>query len=111
LASINPIDIVGASELWVFNIKTRKLGKYVADNIDPTGQARAGSGFNVKGTTIIGFNEELSIQKTLRKPEVQLKEFKAAGKVALRKFMEEIATTDTKLNGRINADTVLLKVS
>lgn len=111
LASINPTDIVGASELWVFNIKTRKLGKYVASNIDPTGQARAGSGLSVKGATIIGFNEELSVQKTLRKPEVQLKEFKAAGKVALRKFMEEIATTDTKLNGRINADTVLLKVS
>jgi hypothetical protein len=111
LASINPTDIVGASELWVFNIKTRKLGKYVADNIDPTGQARAGSGLSIKGTTIIGFNEALSVQKTLRKPEVQLKEFKAAGKVALRKFMEEIATTDTKLNGRINADTVLLKVS
>ena len=111
LASINPVDIVGASELWVFNIKTRKLGKYVASNIDPTGQARAGSGLSVKGATIIGFNEELSVQKTLRKPEVQLKEFKAAGKVALRKFMEEIATTDTKLNGRINADTVLLKVS
>lgn len=111
LASINPVDIVGASELWIFNIKNRKLGKYVANNIDPTGYGRPGSGLSIKGTTIIGFNEELSIQKTLRKPEVQLKEFKAAGKVALRKFMEDIATTDTKLNGRINADTVLLKVS
>jgi hypothetical protein len=111
LASINPVEIVGASELWVFNIKTRKLGKYVAQNIDPSGMARAGSGLSVKGATIIGFNEELSVQKTLRKPELQLKEFKAAGKVALRKFLENINTTDTKLNGRINADTVLLKVN
>jgi hypothetical protein len=111
LASVNPVDIVGANELWTFNIKTRKLGKYVADNIDPTGMGRNGSGLQVKGTTIIGYNEELSVQKTLRKPEEQLKAFKAAGKVALRTFLENIPTTDTKMNGRINPDTVLLKVS
>ena len=111
LASINPVDIVGANELWVFNVKTRKLGKYVAANPDPTGSRRAGSGLQVKGTTIIGYDENASIQKTLRKPEEQLKEFKSAGKVALRKFLDGINTTDTKLNGRCNPDTVLLKVS
>lgn len=111
LTSVNPVEIVGANELWVFNVKTRKLGKYIAANIDPKGMAREGTGLSVKGTTIEGFDETASIQKTLRKPEEQLKAFKAAGKVALRKFLDEIATTDTKLNGRINADTVLLKVS
>lgn len=111
LASIAPVDIVGANELWVFNIKTRKLGKYVASNIDPTGTGRPGSGLQVKGTTIIGFDENLSVQKTLRKPDEQLKDFKGAGKVALRKFLDEINTTDTKLNGRCNPDTILLKVS
>ena len=107
---MQPDQIIGASELWVFNIKTRKLGKYVAKNIDPKGMGRAGSGLSVKGTTIIGFNEEQSIQKTLRKPEEQLKAFKSAGKVALRKFLDEIPTIDTKLNGRCNSDTILLKV-
>ena len=111
LASINPTDIVGASELWVFNVKTRKLGKYVANNIDPTGQSRAGSGLTVKGTTIEGFDPAKSVQKTLRKPEEQLKAFKAAGKVVLRKFLEDINTTDTTMNGRINIDTVLLKIA
>jgi hypothetical protein len=111
LASVNPTDIVGASELWVFNVKTRKLGKYVAANPDPTGNRRPGSGLQVKGTTITGFDEAQSVQKTLRKPEEQLKEFKGAGKVALRKFLDNINTTDTKLNGRCNPDTVLLKVS
>jgi hypothetical protein len=111
LASVNPADIVGASELWVFNVKTRKLGKYVAKNIDPKGMAREGSGLSVKGTTIIGYDENLSVQKTLRKPEEQLKDFKNAGKVALRKFLDDIATTDTKLNGRCNPDTVLLKIN
>ena len=111
LASIVPTEIVGANELWVFNTKTRKIGKYVASSIDPKGLGRDGTGLSVKGTTIIGFDEKLSIQKTLRKPEDQLKEFKGAGKVALRKYLDEIKTTDTKLNGRINLDTILLKVS
>ena len=111
LASISPDQVVGANELWVFNVKTRKLGKYIASNIDPKGMGRDGTGLSVKGTTIIGFDEKLSVQKTLRKPDEQLKAFKDAGKVKLRKFLEEINTTDTKLNGRCNPDTVLLKVS
>jgi hypothetical protein len=111
LASVDPTTIVGANELWVFNVKTRKLGKYIAANQDPKGMGREGTGLSVKGTTIIGFDENLSIQKTLRKPEEQLKEFKSAGKVALRKFLDEINTTDTKLNGRCNPDTVLLKIN
>lgn len=110
LASIDPAQIVGATELWVFNVKTRKIGKYVASNIDPKGMNRDGTGLSVKGTTILGFDEKQSIQKTLRKPEEQLKEFKDSGKVKLRKFLEDIKTTDTKLNGRSNTDTVLLKV-
>jgi len=110
LVSINPTEIIGASELWVYNVKTRKIGKYVAQNIDPLGAGREGSGLMIKGTTIIGFNETESVQKTLRKPAEQLKEFADCGKVKLRKYMDEIKTTDIKLNGRINLDTVLLKV-
>ena len=101
LVSINPADIIGSKELWVFNTKTRKLGKYIAAEFNDLG---------VKGTTITGFDEFKSIQKTVRKPEDKLKEFKSAGKVQLRKFLEDINATDTKMNGRINEDTVLLKV-
>jgi hypothetical protein len=99
--SINPTDIISAKELWVFNIKTRKIGKYVAKEYGE---------LSVKGTSIINFDENTSIQKTVRKPEEKLKEFKAAGKVQLRKFLEDINATDTKMNGRINEDTILLKV-
>lgn len=101
LVSISPADIVGAKELWIFNTKTRKLGRYVADEYKDLG---------VKGTTITGFNEFKSICKTLRKPEEKLKEFKAAGKVQLRKFLEDINATDTRMNGRINEETILLRV-
>jgi hypothetical protein len=102
LVSINPADIIGSKELWIFNTKTRKLGKYVANEYME---------LSVKGTSITGFNENTSIQKTIRKPEEKLKEFKAAGKVALRKFLDDINATDTKMNGRINEDVVLLKVA
>ena len=111
LASVSPDQIIGATELWVFNVKTRKLGKYVAKNPDPTGMGRDGSGLQVKGTTILAYDEAQSIQKTLRKPVDQLKDFKSAGKVKLRKFLEDIPTTDTKLNGRCNPETILLKVN
>ena len=101
LVSINPADILGAKELWVYNTKNRKIGRYVAKEYGD---------LSVKGTSIINFDENLSIQKTVRKPEDKLKEFKAAGKVALRKFLDDINATDTKLNGRLNEETVLLKV-
>jgi len=110
LASINPEDIIKCNELWVFNCKTRKIGKYVAEIQDPQGLQREGSGLSVKGTTITGFKESESIQKTLRKPEEQLKQFKESGKVKLRSFLDDIKAVDIKLNGRINNDIILLKV-
>ena len=101
LVSISPVDIIGAGELWVYNTKNRKLGKYVAKEFNT---------LSVKGTTITNFDEAKSICKTLRKPEEKLKEFKAAGKIALRKFLEDINATDTKMNGRLNEEIILLKV-
>jgi hypothetical protein len=109
LVSINPVDIIGANELWVYNVKTRKIGRYIASNPDPKGTKRTGSGLSVKGTTLQGFDESASVQKTLRKPEESLKRFKDSGKVALRKFMDTLTTTESSLNGRINADTIILK--
>jgi hypothetical protein len=103
LVSINPADIIGSQELWVYNSKTRKLGKYIADSLKGP--------LNVKGTGIIGFDEHKSVTKTLRKPEEKLKEFARASKIELRKFLDNIKATETKLNGRINADIVLLKAS
>jgi len=102
LVSVNPTDIIGAKELWVYNTKTRKLGKYVAESYQD---------LTVKGASLINFSETLSICKTLRKPEEKLKEFKSAGKVQLRKFLDDINATDTRMNGRLNEDTILLKVA
>lgn len=102
LVSINPVDIIGAQELWCYNTKTRKLYKYIADTL--TGP------LGIKGTSIINFDTAKSVGKTLRKPEEKLKEFARATKVQLRKFLDEIKATETTGNGRINSDMILLKV-
>jgi len=103
LVSVNPVDIIGAQELWVYNSKTRKLYKYVADSL--TGP------LGIKGTSLTGFDLAKSVGKTLRKPEEKLKEFTKASKVQLRKFLEDIKATETLGNGRMNEDTVLLRIN
>lgn len=102
LVSINPVDIIGAQELWAYNTKTRKLYKYIADGL--TGP------LGIKGTSITGFDAAKSVGKTLRKPDEKLKEFAKSSKVQLRRFLEDIKATETVANGRINSDIVLLKV-
>ena len=102
LKSIAPTDIIGAMSLWAYNTKTRKLGVYHAEDA---------GGLSVKGSSILNFVESKSIQKKLRKPEQMLPEVLNGGKVFLRNVMESIRAVDSKLTGRINADTILLKVS
>ena len=109
LNSINPAEIIYAEQLWVYNVKTRKLGHYIAKTLDPRGMNRPGTGLTVKGTSIKGFDEENSIQKTLRKPEQQLKEFADSGPKKVLEFYDAIKTIGVKLNGRVNNEVILLR--
>jgi hypothetical protein len=102
LKSVEPTSILTAQELWVFNTKTRKLGIYIADQYAGT--------LSVKNSSILGFDANASVQKTLRKPKDQLKEFSANGKPAAKKWFKGIKATEIKLNGRIGTDIILLKV-
>lgn len=101
LKSELPKGIVGATTIWIFNIKTRKLGVY---------HALDSQGLGVKGTSLTNFSEMKSVQKTLRKPEAILPEVVKGAKVFLRNVMESIKSKDAKLNGRLNKDTVILKI-
>ena len=101
LTSVSAPGIIGAQQLWVYNTKNKKLGCYLA-----TGS----TGFSVRGTSLQGYDPETSVQRTLRKPDVVTKQVLDAGKVQLRKILSDLTTTETKLNGRINADTILLRV-
>jgi len=102
LKSVNATDIIGAMSLWVYNTKNRKLGVYHAEDA---------GGLSVKGSTITNFAESKSVQKTLRKPEVTLPEVLNGGKVFLRNVMSNIRAVESNLTGRINCDTILLKVT
>lgn len=98
LKSINPAEIVGAKELWVYNIKYRKLVAYVADDSDA---------LSVKGTTITNYSIAKSWAWTLRDPE---KFFKSTqiGKRTLNAAAKALTTKPTAPNGRINEETLLL---
>ena len=110
IASVPPAKLIGANIAVVFNTKNRKLGIYYASNVDPKGLMREGSGFSVKGTTLTGFDESRSLQKTLRKPADILKQVKKTTRAKTVKIYEGLTTTETKLNGRFNDETVLLAV-
>jgi hypothetical protein len=101
LKSVDVKSVLGAMQLWVYNTKTRKLGCYHANDA---------GGFSIKGTTIQNFNESKSIQKKLRKPEISLPEVLNGGKVALRNFMDGIRAVESLMNGRLNVDTILLRI-
>lgn len=108
LASVDPSNIPYTRILVVFNTKNRKLGAYYAKNVDPLNAKRPGTGLSVKGTSIIGYDETKSIQMTLRKPGEFLPEVKKATRHKFEKQFETLKTTQTKLNGRINNETILL---
>jgi DNA-directed RNA polymerase alpha subunit len=71
--------------------------------------SRPGTGLTVKGTSIKGFDEETSVQKTLRKPEEQLKQFGNSGPKKVIELFDAIKTMGIKLNGRVNSEVILLR--
>lgn len=101
LESIPPKDIIGSLQLWVYNTKTRKLGCYHADDA---------GGLSVKGSSILNYTEHKSVNKKLRKPEVTLPEILKGGKVYLRNALDSIKAVASPLTGRINSDTILLRI-
>ena len=99
LVSVNPEKIIGAMELWVYNTKKNRLGVYYAEN--------SVRGLNVKGSTILNYDSNISIQKKARKPDEVLK---TLTKRTLNKNFKQLTTKDKEVTGRINAQTILLGV-
>ena len=101
LTSVSPESIIGSSQLWAYNVKNRMLYMYDTEINDE---------LSVKGTTVIHFSELNSLCKKLRKPEVQIPELLRCTKAKMKKFFKDLSTKESKVNGRINTDTILLKV-
>ena len=102
LTSAKAFDLVGAEQVWLFNTKTRKLAVYTSESTQ---------GMTVKGTTLQNWSPDKSKQKTLRKPDEQIKDLMASGKVKLRTFLDSIKSKEQAVNGRINIDTIILKIT
>lgn len=98
LKGIAPVHCVGASEVWVFNTKYRKLFVY---------EAQEGHTLTFKGTTFLNFNIEKSYSKTVRKPE-QLQVLNGVGKRAYSNFMKTIRGATGKATGRLNEECVIM---
>jgi hypothetical protein len=100
LVSVPPTKLHNCSEAWVYDTKKRKLHHYVADEYAKS--------LSVKGNTVIGFCTKNSEVKTLRKPEVQIKEVMGS-KPAARKFFDSIKAVSTTPNGRFNEGMIILR--
>ena len=101
LTSTSPAEIVGASQVWIYNTKYKRLAVY---------RTESSLGIQVKGTTLQNYDPELCDQKVLRKPETFLPQVLEASKIKLRKIMDEITTKGSDVNGRINDECVILRV-
>lgn len=101
VTSIKPKDVIGAMQLWVFNVKTKKLGVYHAEDA---------GGIQVKGSTLLNYSETKSTHKCVRKPTEVLPKVLSASKIALKQVLSTVSTNESQLSGRINKDTILLRV-
>ncbi len=101
LTSVSPEKMVHGTEAWLYNTKTRKLIYIVADETIKT--------YSIKSNSLIGFDPNKSVQKTLRKPVEQIKELMKGGKPNNRKQFAGIKATEIKYNGRGNEHVVILK--
>lgn len=98
LASVAPTLIIGASEVWTYNTKTKKLQSYFATE---------GTGITVKGTTLLNWNTEKSKQRTIRKPDI-LTSLVGGGKRMYGQFLKSLTTKDVDVNGRFSEDTIIM---
>jgi hypothetical protein len=100
LISVHPTKLHGASEAWVYDTAKRKMHHYIADEYSKA--------FTVKGNTVLGFDNNASEMKTLRKPGEQIKEIMGS-KPAARKYFKDIKAVGAVPNGRFNENMIILK--
>jgi len=101
IVSINPIQIIGSVMLYAFNTKYKVLTQYVT---------QAGTGFEISGSTIKNFSKEDSRSIKLRKPDEILPIIMSKSQTQINKEWDKLTTKTFKPNGRLNKETILLRV-
>ena len=101
IESVNPVDVIGASQVWVFDTKTRFMHKYSSD-----------IGIAVKGSTLKEFDSEQSFKKKIREAycEKVLDDVANGGKIKLRKALDSIKAKEVPVTGRIGKEMVIVRV-
>lgn len=100
VTSISPAEIVGSSQVWIYNSRYKKLAVY---------RSESSIGIQVKGSTLQNYDPELCEQKVVRRPEAFLPVVLGATKIKLRKIMDELTTKGSDVNGRINEECIILR--
>ena len=101
LASINPVQIVGKIRLYTFNTKNRVVTEYIT---------QSATGFEISGSTIKNFDKVNSRCRSLRKPNEFLPELFDRTPKQIDKAWKDLTTKERVPNGRLNSDTILLRV-
>jgi hypothetical protein len=101
LDSVSPNRIPSSQRLYLFNTKTRALSVYVASGA---------SGFEVKGTSLKGYDTSISFVATLRKPKETLNNILSSTPKQLEKLFSNLSVKKKPANGRINEQMVIVKV-
>ena len=102
IASVNPMTLVGAGKVFLFNTKYRQLTCLITNS--------ASKGFEVSGSTIKNVDENISWKMTLRKPEDILPVILSKTANQIDKAISKLTTKKAKANGRVNAEVVILRV-
>jgi len=97
--SINPTLVPKAMALWIYNVKTRKLTEFKCNSIQ---------GFEVRGSTLYKWDNGRIT--TLRKPEEILPQILSKTEKQIDNVWKSLTTKIGKPTGRINKDTILLRV-
>ena len=100
LKSVQPVNIVGSGEVWLYNVKYKKLQVYRA--VDE-------GKLSIKGTTILNYDTSTSTAKSVRKPEV-VATYVGMAKRTLAGEFKLLKAKESIVNGRINDECIILKV-
>lgn len=100
LKSVLPSNLIGASIVFCYNTRYNQLQMY---------KAIEGSKIAVKGTKLLNYDTEASGYKSVKDPQ-SIKSLLSGNKAAMTNAYKTNARKEQSVNGRINQDTIILRV-
>ena len=100
LVSIDPKEIVGATEVLLYNVARRYVYRYVAP---------LGSKLSVRRSVIEGYDPAQSFRKKIKPTSDVLKRLTSGGIKSVAKTFEAIKTKPAEVNGVVNSQTLILR--